>query len=293
MHEFLTSKEVADLLRIKERKLYELCAEGALPVTKVTGKLLFPRNALMAWLRSNTEYGRAMPALTMRPPVVAGSHDTLLEWALRASKSQLATWCDGSADGLERLGRAACVAAAIHFHDENVADPNASRISAALGNEPIVLMEWAKRTQGLIIGKSNAGSIRGIGDLAGKRVVQRQAGAGSQALLQKLLKAENLSLEDIQAVGAPALNENDVAQAVAGGHADAGLAIEAVARQYGLEFIPLEVERFDLAFWRRDWFEPPLQRLCKFTSTAAFRMQAEEFGGYDLSGHGTVHHNGP
>ena len=63
MHEFLTTKEVADLLRIKERKLYDLCAEGVLPVTKVTGKLIFPRVALMAWLRANTDYGAALPAL--------------------------------------------------------------------------------------------------------------------------------------------------------------------------------------------------------------------------------------
>jgi putative molybdopterin biosynthesis protein len=293
MHDFLTSKEVANLLRIKERKLYELCAEGALPVTKVTGKLLFPRSALVAWLRSNTEYGAGKAALTPRPPVVAGSHDTLLEWALRASNSQLATWCDGSSDGLERLGRATCVAAGIHFHDENEADPNIGRIQAYLGGEPIVLMEWAKRTQGLVVAKSAVEEIRGVADLSGKRVIQRQAGAGSQALLLKMLKEANLSPADIKIAGNPALNETDVAQAVANGHADAGLAIEAVARQYGMGFVPLVIERFDLVFWRRDWFEQPLQRLHAFTSTSKFRAQAEEFGGYDLSGHGTIHFNGP
>lgn len=293
MHEFLNSKEVADLLRIKERKLYELCADHALPVTKVTGKLLFPRNALMAWLRQNTDFGTGMPALTPRPPVVAGSHDTLLEWALRASKSQLAAWCDGSTDGLERLGRAECVAAAIHFHDDAEFDPNCGRIAAMLGNEPIVLVEWARRTQGLVIGKDAIGKIRNISGLAGKRVVQRQPGAGSQTLLLKLMNEAHLSQSDIVSGSMPALSENDVAQAVAGGHADAGLGIEAVARQYGLGFVPLAVERFDLAIWRRDFFEPPLQRLYNFTASTAFRAQAKEFGGYDLSGHGTIHHNGP
>jgi excisionase family DNA binding protein len=289
----LNSREVAELLRIKERKLYELCADHALPVTKVTGKLLFPRNALMAWLRQNTDFGSGMPALLPRPPVIAGSHDTLLEWALRASKSQLAAWCDGSTDGLERLGRAECVAAGIHFHDETETDPNVSRIAGELANEPVVLIEWAKRTQGLVFSSQAAEEIREVCDLAGKRLALRQPGAGSQALLLKLLGKAGLSPEDIVPSVMPALSENDVAQAVAGGHADAGLAIEAVARQYALGFVPLAVERFDLAAWRRDWFEPPLQRLFNFAASADFRTQARDIGGYDLSGHGTVHYNGP
>ena len=41
MPAFLTTKEVAALLRIKERKVYELVAAHAIPVSRVTGKLLF------------------------------------------------------------------------------------------------------------------------------------------------------------------------------------------------------------------------------------------------------------
>ena len=42
MSQFLTTRELAAMLRVKERKVYELAAEGALPVRRVTGKLLFP-----------------------------------------------------------------------------------------------------------------------------------------------------------------------------------------------------------------------------------------------------------
>ncbi|MCE3248266.1 MAG: helix-turn-helix protein, partial [Geminicoccaceae bacterium] len=50
MPEFLTTKEVAALLRIKERKVYELVSDNAIPVSRVTGKLLFPREMIEAWV---------------------------------------------------------------------------------------------------------------------------------------------------------------------------------------------------------------------------------------------------
>ncbi len=293
MHDFLTSREVADLLRIKERKLYELCADGVLPVTRVTGKLLFPRNALFAWLQQNTDYGAGLPALKPRPAVVAGSHDTLLEWALRASKSQLATWFDGSGDGIERLADGQCMAAGIHFHSADGEDANIVRLTDRAGREPVILTEWAKRQQGLVVGARCADRIGGVSDLPGNTIVERQPGSGSHALFRGLMDASGIDPDGIKTVASPALNENDVAQAVASGHADAGLAIEAVARQYGLKFLPLVIERFDLAIWRRDYFEEPLQRLFAFAVTQPFRAQAAEFGGYDISGLGTVHFNGP
>ena len=48
MADFLTTKEVAELLRIKERTIYDLVKEGSIPVSRVTGKLLFPRELVEA-----------------------------------------------------------------------------------------------------------------------------------------------------------------------------------------------------------------------------------------------------
>ena len=50
MTDFLTTRELASLLRVKERKVYDLVATGALPVRRVTGKLLFPRDEIDVWL---------------------------------------------------------------------------------------------------------------------------------------------------------------------------------------------------------------------------------------------------
>ena len=117
MVEFLTTKEVAALLRIKERTVYDLVKEGSIPVSRVTGKLLFPRELVEAWVRRNAETEGGIEAV-MRPlPVLAGSHDPLLEWAIRESGSGIATFFDGSLDGLSRVGEGKALACGMHVYE--------------------------------------------------------------------------------------------------------------------------------------------------------------------------------
>ncbi len=111
MSEFLTTRELAALLRIKERKVYDLAGEGSLPVRRVTGKLLFPRAEIDEWIASNGSVAQnassgALPSRD-RPLVISGGHDPLLEWALRESRSGVAAFLDGALDGLERAAEGA------------------------------------------------------------------------------------------------------------------------------------------------------------------------------------------
>ncbi len=77
------------------------------------------------------------------------------------------------------------------------------------------------------------------------------------------------------------------------GEADAGLAVEAAARQLRLDFVPLARERFDLVIGRRDYFEPPVQSLIGFARSDRFRRRARELGGYDVAATGRVVYNAP
>lgn len=293
MEEFLTTREVAALLRIKERKVYELVADEAIPHSRVTGKLLFPRDMVEAWVRRHVDFREGTEGLVERPPVVAGSHDPLLDWALRESGSGLATFFDGSLNGLRRLAEGGAVAAGMHVYEPDREDWNRSHIRERIPGLPVILVEWAKRMQGLVLAPGNPRSVAGIGDLAGCRVVPRQQEAGSRVLLEYLMNRAGLDRTLITMLDPPARSEADVALAVAEGKADAGLAVETVARQYRLDFLPLFRERYDLAVWRRDFFEPPLQALMSFASTAAFAERAAELNGYDISGLGKVRYNGP
>jgi excisionase family DNA binding protein len=289
MPDYLTTRELAELLRIKERKVYELVSDNVIPVSRVTGKLLFPRDVIAAWLSRHTEFGSGQEALKAHDPVVAGSHDPLLEWALRESGAGLAVLSDGSSDGLKRLAAGGAMAAGIHLPEADGEGFNVGWVRRHLPGQPVVVIEWARRRQGLILPRGNPGKIAGLADLAGKRLIPRQPGSGSRELLDRLLA----SGPAVTLIDPPARNEADVAHAVATGHADAGLAIAAAARQYGLEFLPLAEERYDLVAWRRDVFDPPLQRLLAFCRAPGFARRAGELGGYDVSGLGTVHYNGP
>ena len=288
--EYLTTKELAELLRIKERKVYDLASSGEVPCSRAMGKLLFPRQAVEAWLaESSSGYTLAVP--TQGPSVVLGSHDPLLEWALRESRSGLATFFDGSLDGLDRFARGEGVASGLHVFDPASKEWNVPAVRERFARQRIVLVEWAWRERGLIVAAKNQKKISGIASLKGRRLVPRQPEAGSQGLLMHLLSEAGLGAEDVSFT-APARSETDAAVAVYEGTADAALGLKGLARQHGLGFVPIVKERFDLLVDRRAWFEPPMQRFIDFCQTDVFLSRASEQHGYDASGFGRVHFNG-
>lgn len=290
MDKYLTTKELAELLRLKERKVYDMAAAGEVPCTRATGKLLFPREAIDAWLAQHTETG-ALAATSPRPGVVLGSHDPLLEWALRESRCGLATYFDSSRDGLERFAAREGIATGLHVLDPETNDWNVPLVRQLLGHQPVVLIEWAMRQRGLIVDAGNPLKIRSLADLQGRRLVPRQTSAGSQLLLEHQLRKEDVSPGDIAMIP-PALSEADAVLAVQEGKADAAFGLAALSVQYKLEFVPVAQERFDLLIDRRGFFEPPLQTLFSFTRSEPFMLKAQDLAGYDVSGLGTVRFNG-
>ena len=294
MRSLMTTREVADYLRLKERKIYELVRTGSIPCTRVTGKWLFPRALIDRWLLEHGE-GVARDMRTEPAAVVAGSHDPLLEWAVQASGCGFALLFGGSLDGLARFARDEATVAGLHVPDSESGEDNVAAVrDTDPGREP-VLIEWARRQQGLMLAPGNPLGIEGLADLAARqaRLIDRQPGAGSRLLLERLLQRAGVARDDLTVLEETAVNETDVAREVHAGHADAGLGIEAAAREAGLVFLPLAQERFDLLVGRRDYFEPPFQSLLGITRTQRFAERAATLGGYDLTGTGTVHYNAP
>lgn len=289
--QLLTVSEAADYLRLKERKLYELAAEGAIPCTKVTGRWLFPKAELDQWLASSLERPEGMP-LPELPPIVGGSHDPLLEWALRESGSDLATLPEGSEAGLTRLSKGEVLAAAIHLHalESEAVDANVEKLRANSEFRDLVLIGFLRREQGLLVAPSNPKELTSVEALAANRarVAVRPVGAGAQLLLLALLHRANLGLDQLTVVNPPCPTGPDIAQAIRAGRADCGVATRSVANAAGLDFVPLVWERFDLVMRSRDYFRPPLQKLFAFLRTPAFTARAQELGGYDVSGVGEV-----
>ena len=289
-NEYLTTKELAELLRIKERKVYDLASSGQVPCSRAMGKLLFPRRAVEAWLAESSS-GYTPAPLIEGPPVVLGSHDPLLEWALRESRCGLATFFDGSLDGLDRFARGEGVATALHLFDPETKGWNVAAVESRFARHHVVLVEFAWRERGLIVGADKKRKISGIAGVKGMRMVPRQPEAGSQRLLEHLLGEAGLTPQDLS-FAAPARSETDAAVAVREGAADAAFGLEGVAGQYGLGFVPIVRERFDLLVGRRAWFEPPMQKFLDFCRTDRFLSRASKRHGYDASGFGRIHFNG-
>lgn len=277
---YLTTREVADLLRVKERKVYDLAAAGDIPCRRITGKLLFPNAEIRAWIDgSSREFSRE------RPAVLTGSHDPLLDWAARESNSGLAILLNGSLEGLRCFKKEQAALAGMHFPEKT--GWNVETV-AEQGLRDCVLIAWAIRSRGLALSDHVRGKVKRFSDLRGRRVALRQPGAGATTLFEMLLKQNDIVPGDLAAPTELARTESDAAAAVAAGEADAALSIEAMARRFHLGFLPLVDERFDLLIDRRSYFTLPVQRLLAFAQSGCLRRKAASMGGYDVSDGGSV-----
>lgn len=289
----MNTREVADYLRIKERKVYDLVAQRRIPCTRAAGKWLFPKELIDQWLIHSAE-GLPSALPTPEPPtILSGSHDPLLDWGVRESDCGLAVLFNGSLDGLERFAAGDALACGLHVLDAGSGGYNTHLFERRFATEPVVAIEWAWREQGLIVAKGNPLNLQSITDILDKAFAMRQKEAGSHVLLDHLLQQAGLDLTALQAASAPLRSENEVAMAIASGQAQAGLGVAAAAFVFNLDFVPLARERYDLLVRRRQYFSPAFQKLLAFTRQASFQERAESLGGYDIGGIGQVRYNAP
>lgn len=291
MPELLTTDEAAVYLRLSERKLYELVASGSIPCSKITGRWLFPKAALDRWVAAGLPSGLKSLEIPA-PPIVGGSHDPLLEWALRESGCGLAGLPEGSEAGLRRLARREVIAAAIHLHPLQ-GDHDRANIDAVAGTpgfHDAVVIGFSLREQGLVVAPGNPLGLRDIAQLADStfRVARRQDGAGAQLLLLSLLISAGIDPQSLVMTKPDCVTGADIADRIRRGQADCGVATRSVALAAGMGFVPLIWERFDLVLRQRDYFLTGPSALFGFVRSDRFRQRAAELGGYDLSVFGEI-----
>lgn len=280
--EYLTVQELAALLRVKDRKVYDLAASGEVPCSRATGKLLFPAAEIRNWIDGAKSGGAARAA---RPQVILGSHDPLFDWAIRQSGCGFATYCDGSHDGLTRFCRGEGVAAALHLFDPLSGAWNQPFVKEHAQGQDAALIRIAVRERGIVCNR--AAGINGLQDLKGHSIVPRQPQAGTSgvfahALEQTGLRPEHLTFSEV------ARTEDEAVQAVQRGDAAATFGLGSVARMFGLSFLPMVEEPFDLLIDRRAYFSPAFQVLLSFMTSDQFHARAQALGGYDVSDIGKV-----
>jgi putative molybdopterin biosynthesis protein len=229
-----------------------------------------------------------------RTIVAIGSHDLVLDLAASALRAAdplitLASSNVGSLGGLVAVRDGLCHIAGSHLLDPATGEytlPYLDRVfgPALAGPEAagIAVVRLVHREQGLLVAPGNPLGLRGIEDLAkpGVRYVNRQRGAGTRVLLDHQLASLGIAPEAIDGYSREEPTHLAVAAAVGAGRADAGLGIMAAAAPFGLDFVPVAREPYDLVVAPGALDGPQLAPLWSLLRDPGFQASVEALGGY-------------
>src|SRR6516162_7561454 len=219
--------------------------------------------------------------------VAIGSHDLVLDLAASALRAEdpmitLASSNVGSLGGLVALRDGLCHLAGSHLLDPPTGEYTLPYLDRIPGLSDVSVIRLVHRDQGLMVAPGNPGAVKGIGDLtrAGVRYVNRQRGGGTRVLLDFELGRLGVSPDDVDGYVREEPTHLAVAAAVAAGRADAGLGIMAAARAFGLDFVPVTQEPYDLVVAPGAMESPLLAPLWSLLRSDRFQAAVTELGGY-------------
>ncbi|MFZ5509041.1 MAG: substrate-binding domain-containing protein [Pseudomonadota bacterium] len=216
---------------------------------------------------------------------LAASHDLALvklQELMQADGHAVDLQFRGSVESLELLARGACDAAGFHCPEGDLGRRIWTEYRKHLRPRKHVLLPLGRRVQGLMVQPGNPRKLRSVADLARRNVrfLNRQPGAGTRLLLDLLLARQGIDVHRIRGYASEEHTHAAVAALVAGGEADVALGIEAAARRFGLDFVPLVPEDYFLALPRSRLQEAPLAALRAYVAGAAFGAALGSLPGY-------------
>ena len=210
--------------------------------------------------------------------LLTGSHDPALDYLadeLARAGVTLHSAHLGSMGGLLALKKKVCHGAPMHLLAED-GSYNLPYLRRHLPGEGLVIFCLAGREQGVI-----SRERLGLGDLPKVRFVNRQKGSGTRILLDHLLSDEGIPQESIQGYDRELTTHLAVALAVKTGEADAGLGVYSAAKAFGLSFVPVAKEPYELVFRAETWEDPRVKALASAATSSSFRDALARLGGYD------------
>jgi putative molybdopterin biosynthesis protein len=262
---------------------------AAYPMGKGSGSVTaFSRADGFVAIASNHEYLDAGEPIDVQPLgrglrpadlVVIGSHCVGVDLLLGelASQGWLAkTLWVGSQGGLTAVGRGECDVAGLHL-----LDPASGRYNTPFLPPSVRMLAGYQRMQGLVArpddprlsASDTTGAVDRFLEDPTSILINRNRGSGTRVLIDACLAGRRPPGYSIEA-----RSHNAVAAAIAQGRGDWGVAIEPVARAYGLGFLPLCAERYDFAIPEERWHRPAVSAFRALMSNRATRRRLEELG---------------
>ena len=177
-----------------------------------------------------------------------------------------------------------------HLEDPGTGEFNLPFLRSRFPDEDLAVITFARWEEGLVVAKGNPKGIRGIEDLARRNVkmANREPGSGSRGLLDRLLKDAGIESSRVRGYDRVARGHLAAAWCVVAGEADVCLATGSAARTFGLAFVPLNSERYDLVMRRDSLQMPAVRAFLDVLQLATLRRKLEVLAGYDTTETGTL-----
>lgn len=193
-----------------------------------------------------------------------------------------------SSQALDLLRSGSVHIAGSHLRDEATGESNLPQVRKLFPRGTALVFAFAVWEEGIVVAKGNPKAIREIADFARKGIalINREPGSGSRSLLDSSLKRLDIASSKVTGYKQVAHGHLPAAWQVRMGHADCCVATRAAARVFGLDFIPLISERYDLVIRKQHIALPGVQLLLDTLNRTAFRRELEGLGGYDTSAAG-------
>jgi molybdopterin molybdotransferase/putative molybdopterin biosynthesis protein len=235
--------------------------------------------ALVQPLLIDREYGRRLLIAGCDPGIsVLGRH-------LKNAGIELVMASCSSSKALELLKQKQIHVAGSHLRDEATGESNLPAVRKVFPGKSVTVVNFAAWEQGVVVRRGNPKGIRKAGDLARKdlRLINREPGAGSRILLDSTLRRLGFKTSDVSGYDQVAYGHIPAAWHVHTGQGDYCIATRAAARVFGLDFVPLVSERFDLVIPKLHQDLSATHVLLETLNRAAFQRELELLGGYDTS----------
>ncbi len=248
--------------------------------------------AMDRW-RSLSATQATQPANLLR---FSGSHDMVVNalgnqfFGQMVEGVSLQLLYNGSLGGLIALAEGKADLAGCHLWDAESDTYNIPYIRRLFPGKEIIMVTLAHRRIGLIVAPGNPRGIHDLSDLArpGIRFVNRQPGSGTRVWLDEMLAGLHIDPKQIQGYADERITHSDVARAIADGTAEVGLGLETAAWAYGLDFLFLNQERYDLVMLSETAKNPALQKLIAWLNTEEGKRFVTQHQGYDNQDTGKV-----
>jgi molybdopterin molybdotransferase/putative molybdopterin biosynthesis protein len=231
-------------------------------------------------MRDNLIVAGCDPALTLIAAWLAESSQPVRVRVLHAPSRQ----------ALAALGDGLTHVSGTHLLDEVSGDYNVPFVRRSCQRRGAIVFNLARWEEGFVVRAGNPLSIQAADDLARRRIrlVERERGSGAQSLLDRALRKAGVPVKATRPIAQIARGHLGVAQAVACGAADVGVATRSAAAAYDLGFVPLTEERSDLVVGAELRDDPRIGRLVDALRGAALRRELASLRGYQTDDSGQV-----